>query len=110
MEPADPDPRGRRAEAARRYQPDQVELLLVAEAPPSAPERYFYFEDVREQDSLFRYVARGILKREPTRQNKPQLLGELRDCGVFLVDLKLDPVGSGPLADEVGLTRARPGA
>jgi hypothetical protein len=38
-----------------------VELLLVAEAPPSALDRYFYFEDVPVQDSLFRYVARAIL-------------------------------------------------
>jgi hypothetical protein len=49
----DPAPR-RRARAARRYRPEKVDLLLVAEAPPSALDRYFYFEDVSEQDSLFR--------------------------------------------------------
>src|SRR5205085_734267 len=42
--------RRRRDRAARKYQPASVELLLVAEAPPSAFDRYFYFEDVATQD------------------------------------------------------------
>ena len=74
----------RRRRAAARYKPDDVDLLLVAEAPPSDPDRYFYFEDVREHDDLFRYVCRGLLHREPTRENKRELLTELRDRGVFL--------------------------
>lgn len=49
--------RARRERAARQYKPTKVDLLLVAEAPPSALDRYFYFPDVREQDSLFRYVV-----------------------------------------------------
>jgi hypothetical protein len=36
------DVRRRRAEAARKYQPDPVRLLLIAEAPPAATDRYFY--------------------------------------------------------------------
>ena len=90
--------RRRRARAAGRYKPDRVQLLLVAEAPPSALDRYFYFEDVRTQDSLFRYVARSILGIEPTRENKPQLLERLRNRGVFLIDLSEDPVGWSPLS------------
>jgi hypothetical protein len=69
-----------------------VRLLLVAEAPPSALDRYFYFDVVPTQDSLFRYVARAMLKVEPTRANKAELLGRLRDRGVFLIDLWPDPV------------------
>ena len=81
-------------------------LLLVAEAPPAALDRYFYFEDVRTHDSLFRYVARTILKDEPTRQDKAELLSRLRDRGVFLIDLKQDPVDGGSLVAEVpGLIR-----
>jgi hypothetical protein len=91
--------RKRRAEAAERYQPDRVKLLLVAEAPPAATDRYFYFPDVASHDSLFRYVARAILQREPTRSNKTSLLQELRDREVFLIDLKLDPVDGTPLID-----------
>jgi hypothetical protein len=61
---------------------------------------------VPTQDSLFRYVARAILKVEPTRQNKAELLAGLRDKGVFLIDLKRDPVDGGSLATEVpGLVR-----
>jgi hypothetical protein len=98
--------RRRRARAAEKYRPTEIKLLLVAEAPPAALDRYFYFDDVREQDSLFRYIARSILKAEPTRANKSELLGRLRDRGVFLTDLKQDPVDGGSLEMEVsGLVR-----
>ena len=53
----------RRAVAAAKYRPEQVQLLLVAEAPPAALNRYFYFEDVRDQDSLFRHVVRSVAGR-----------------------------------------------
>lgn len=93
--------RERRTRAARRFKPEKVKLLLVAEAPPGAVERYFYFPEVTEHDSLFRYVVRAILKTEATRVNKAELLGELRDRGVFLVDLKRDPVDGTSLRDAV---------
>jgi hypothetical protein len=93
--------RRRRERAARKYRPADVELLLVAEAPPSALDRYFYFEDVRVQDSLFRYVARGILGVEPTRKNKGELLKRLRDRGVFLIDLRPNPVDGKSRASEI---------
>jgi hypothetical protein len=86
--------RRRRERAARKYRPASVELLLLAEAPPAALERYFYFDSVATHDSLFRYVARGILDAEPTRVNKSELLDRLRDRGVFLIDLWRDPVES----------------
>jgi hypothetical protein len=84
--------RAHRQAAAARYKPEHIRLLLVAEAPPAALDRYFYFEEVAVQDSLFRYVARLVLGLEPTRFNKPQILAELRSAGVFLIDLCLDPV------------------
>jgi hypothetical protein len=90
-----------RQEAAERYRPGLVDLLIVAEAPPSALDRYFYFEDVQEQDSLFRYVARGVLGAEPTRDNKAELLRRLKERGVFLIDLKGDPGDGTPLAGNV---------
>jgi hypothetical protein len=95
------DDRQRRAEAARRYKPEKVKLLLVAEAPPADPERYFYFPEVKERDSLFRYVVREVLGEEPIRENKPELLQRLSDEGVFLIDLRLDPVDGSPLAEGV---------
>jgi hypothetical protein len=91
----------RRSRAAAKYRPRNVELLLVAEAPPAALDRYFYFEEVREHDSLFRYVAKATLGADPTRDNKAELLARLRDRGVFLIDLKLDPVDGSALSDHV---------
>jgi hypothetical protein len=51
---------------------------LVAEAPPAAPDRYFYFPAVNTQDSLFRYVVRTVLHREPHRESKGDDLEALR--------------------------------
>lgn len=93
--------RARRERAARRYKPERIDLLLVAEAPPSALDRYFYFPDVREQDSLFRYVCRALLGREPTREGKADLLAELRERGVFLIDLQDEPRDGTPLSEFV---------
>ncbi|GAB5901035.1 hypothetical protein OKHIL_68440 [Mycolicibacterium mageritense] len=87
------DVRQRRAAAAERYRPGKVRLLLVAQAPPSDDDRYFYFTDVAQHDWLFRAVVRAILPgTEPTRADKAALLAQLRDRGVFLIDLKPDPV------------------
>jgi hypothetical protein len=93
--------RTRRELAARQYKPEKVGLLLVAEAPPNALDRYFYFPDVRKQDSLFRYVCRALLDCEPTREGKAALLGELRDRGVFLIDLQQDPRDGTPMSEFV---------
>lgn len=93
--------RRRRYRAARRFRPEKIKLLLIAEAPPASPDRYFYFPQVREHDSLFRHVARELLKQEPTRANKAELLGRLAENGVFLIDLTLDPTDGSPLADHV---------
>jgi hypothetical protein len=78
-----------------------VKLLLIAEAPPAALDRYFYFEDVPKQDSVFRYVARSILDVEPTRQNKPALLAGMRETGVFLIDVQTAPLDGTPLTASV---------
>src|SRR3954452_12612103 len=82
--------RGRRRAAAERYRPGVIDLLLVAEAPPSALDRYFYFEHVRTHDSLFRHVVEGVLGERPTRDKAPYL-DELRERGVFLIDLCEQP-------------------
>jgi hypothetical protein len=51
-------------------------------------------------------VARAILGEEPTRENKAQLLERLRDRGVFLIDLREDPVDGSALSVSVpGLLR-----
>lgn len=83
--------RATRLRVAAKYRPEHVRLLLVAEAPPAALDRYFYFKQVTDQDSLFRYVVRTVLQIEPNRASKPQELVRLREAGVFLIDLKPDP-------------------
>ena len=83
--------RRRRREAADRYRPDFVRLLLIAEAPPSDLERYFYFEHICKQDNLFRYVVQTVLDEPPARAAKAAQLARLREAGVFLIDLKTDP-------------------
>lgn len=71
----------------------------MAQAPPEADDRYFYFPDVTQHDWLFRAVARAILPHaEPTRTNKASVLAQLRDRGVFLIDLKPDPVDESDLS------------
>lgn len=81
-----------RALAARHRWPRELRLLLVAEAPPSAPERYFYFEHVRTQDSLFRYVHKGLLAQMPSRDGKAAGLAALQSLGVGLVDVSPQPL------------------
>lgn len=92
MGPDPDDGRRLREAAAAKYKPDRISLLLVAEAPPTATDRYFYFPDVAIHDSLFRYTARLVLRVEPTRTNKAAILSRLHDAGVFLIDLCPDPV------------------
>jgi hypothetical protein len=82
--------RRRRQVAAARYRPTRIETLLVSEAPPSALDRYFYFEDVGEHDSLFRHVVQAVLGEKPTRDKAPYL-EELRERGWFLVHMSEDP-------------------
>jgi hypothetical protein len=77
--------------ATAKYKPEPVQLLLVAEAPPPSPDRYFYYEDVHDQDSLFRHVVRAILAIEPSRSEKASQLQQLADRGVFLIDLNPEP-------------------
>jgi hypothetical protein len=41
--------------------------------------------------TVFRYTARLTLRLEPARESKAELLAKLREAGVFLIDLCLDP-------------------
>jgi hypothetical protein len=91
----------RRRRAAARHRPTDVDLLLVAKAPPTALDRYFFFEDVRKQDGLFRHVASSLLRRKPTRENKAELLAELCRRRVFLIDVVEDPFDRRPLSAHV---------
>lgn len=87
-----------RQAAAAKYKPAKVNLLLVAEAPPCAIDRYFYFEDVARHDWLFRYVYEGLTNTKPDRAQKATHLAHLREMGVFMIDLHEDNISQPSLA------------
>lgn len=87
------------AAARRKYRPVQVTTLIIAEAPPCALDRFFYFEEVNKQDSLFleimgvlypdkkeRYIKSG---RDPLL--KEELLEYFKSDGFWLMDLSEIP-------------------
>ena len=81
-----------RRAAAHKYRPEHIKVLLVAESPPQRASRYFYFQDVEHHDGLFWNVAKavlGVVMKD--RAEKPMYLEELKQRGVFLIDLKEDP-------------------
>jgi hypothetical protein len=88
-----------RAIAASRYRPSKVKLLLVAEAPPCTPGRYFYFEHMDQHDWLFRYVWEALTGDKPDRTRKAEHLAALRDAGVFLIDLHEESISQPTLTD-----------
>ena len=57
---------GRIAEAAARYRPAAIRALFVQESPPYAPERHFYFPDVRAHDGLWLNLTRFLYGAEVT--------------------------------------------
>ncbi len=88
----------RRRQAAERYRPPTIHVLLVAESPPALLSRHFYFEDVDHHDGLFWDIVKAVTGGLMTdRREKPQYLAELMAMGVFLVDLKEDPADCTPL-------------
>ncbi len=88
-----------RRRAAEKYRPRHVELLLVAEAPPCALDRYFYFESVDRHDWLFRYVWEGLMGEKPARAEKARHLAALREVGVFMIDLHEENVSQPTMAE-----------
>jgi hypothetical protein len=87
----------RRRDAAKRYRPDRVHLLIVAQMPPYELDRYFYFPRVPKADYLFQAVVPHLLGEEPARLDKRAHLAALRDLGVFIIDLKPDPCNPAPV-------------
>ncbi len=82
--------------ARLKYKPDVISSLFIAEAPPVNPDRFFYFEEVYEQDSLYLELMKGIFLPEvgndvmvPTsffRSNKAEFLTEFKTRGYYLID------------------------
>jgi hypothetical protein len=84
-----------RFEIARiKYKPDIVRYLLIAETPPkSDSDRFFYFENVSEQDSLFLETMKVLYPIETSqlttreiRANKSKFLLNFKHDGFYLID------------------------
>lgn len=80
--------------ARQKYKPHKIRYLLVAETPPkSDSQRFFYFEDVDKQDSLFIQTIRVIYSKETEnigtpnlRKDKKYFLDKLKNDGFYLID------------------------
>ncbi len=89
------------SEAREKYRPENIKLMFIAEAPPSAEERFFYYEDLTKGDSLFLYVIRSVfpdLKNESVpllRAKKAELLKRFMLEGYFLEDAVAFPILQG---------------
>ena len=44
----------------RKYKPEKIDLLFIAEAPPNAIDRFFYYENVTEADYLYLGIVRAL--------------------------------------------------
>ncbi len=58
------DPGPARAAATQKYRPAEVRILFMAESPPAAPDRHFYFEDISRADTLWVQTTRALYPEE----------------------------------------------
>ncbi len=47
-------------QAREQFRPAEVDVLFIAETPPYAGNRFFYFTEVERGDALFLYVIRTV--------------------------------------------------
>lgn len=89
-----------RFETARhKYKPQKIEYLLVAETPPkSNSNRFFYFENVDKQDSLFIETMKllypietGFSETKEIRRRKKYFLDNYSSDGFYLIDSLNEP-------------------
>ena len=92
------------SEAREQFRPNQVKVLFIAEAPPCASDRFFYFTDVRKGDSLFLHLIREVfpdLKNKAAiqlRNRKEELLYRFQEEGFYLEDSLQHPLPKGTSA------------
>ena len=106
-----PKKRSQYAKAAAKYKPRQVQVLFIAESPPTAIDRYFYFENSKRGDWLWIALMRGLFNGEfndtkSERLRKPYWLAKFRDSGCFLIDAIQEPT-SAQNRKRVALIRSR---
>ncbi len=89
-----------RFEHARiNYQPQSIKYLFIAETPPKTnSDRFFYFENVTERDSLFIETMKVLYPNltkdidvKDIRQMKSNLLSKFQSDGFYLIDSLNEP-------------------
>lgn len=78
--------------ARKKYKPKRIKLLLIAEAPPEQIERFFYYEEVKDNDWLYlglvkALCGKGTYDTKKIRANKKLILETLQQDGIYLMDL-----------------------
>lgn len=102
------------AQLRRQWQPDPVRLLLIGESAPSdagdpSARRFFYADSLSSRDSLFRAVVEAVLDEphlDSQTATKAPWLAQLRDRGVFLIDVVPYPVNGMDSAERRRVRRA----
>ena len=111
------------AEATLRYKPAIVRILFIAEAPPAFRfNRLFYFEDLRDGDTLFLEMMKTLYdsevgftengfspgsSAEGIRSRKSELLARFMREGYFLIDASEEPMPDGASSSQkLALLRA----
>lgn len=90
-------------QARLKYMPEKINCLFIAEAPPSDPDRFFYFEKVWEQDSLYLELMKILFPGDSDdrisltgfpfvstsrlRDNKEDYLNMFKAKGYYLIDV-----------------------
>ncbi len=97
------------AEASSQYRPAPIRLLFIAEAPPAfRVNRFFYFSDLRNGDTLFLEMMKVLypdllgysenqaigssFEARNVRLQKASLLERFKEDGFYLVDASEDPM------------------
>lgn len=85
--------------AAEKYRPDQIELLLIAESPPWFSEKskmsYFYFENCPGNEMFFATIVKAVLGkcyRKSEGTDKRELLCNLKNENIWLMDAVEYPI------------------
>jgi hypothetical protein len=81
--------------ARESYKPDIIRCLLIAEAPPDEPERFFYYPEVKTADFLFLGIMDVLyptekslyIKKKRPKAMKQELLRRFKEDGFYLEDL-----------------------
>ena len=92
--------KNRYARARNKYKPTEINVLLVAESPPSSG-GYFYAEKAIGKDHLFRETMKALELwpvDRPLRKgcDKRPMLEQFRSLGFFLIDTCEVPVDKMP--------------